>query len=564
MTNVDIAEIIELTGKLLELHNQDENRSKTYLASAFSFERLQENLSEMSEAELLKVRGVGRLMAANVLEIVKTGKLTELENLIAQTPPGVFEMFKVKGLGVKKIRILWNDLGIDNLNELKIACTNNKIASIKGFGEKTQQSILDALVFLQSQEGKLRIDKAQALSREMLQEIRKYYPEAVEAGQVVRKCEVVDSLQFIVPEPGRKPLVFPEEAFRQNFKTSAPGIWRGNFGENKIRTEIYRVEPEELYNRSMILNASEDHLRKTNTDGLFLLQYLKNGRFSSEEEVYAGFGMPYIVPEMREGNGEFEWAATHNNADLITWQHLKGSLHNHSTYSDGRHSLREMAVFCRSLGLEYFGIADHSQTATYAQGLTAGAVILQQEEIDKLNMELAPFKILKGIESDILINGDLDYEPEILATFDYVVASVHAVLNMDIEKATSRLIRAIENPYTTILGHPTGRLLLSRSGYPLHFKKVIDACAANQVVMEINASPYRLDLDWRWIGYCLEKGVMLSINPDAHEMDGFYDMHYGVDVARKGGLTWQKTLNALSLKDIEAYLLSKKGRGVEV
>jgi len=559
MNNVDIAEIIELAGKLLELHDQDEARAKTYAGSVYNLERLDENLAEMTETELLKIRGIGKLMASNILEIVRTGKLAELENLIAQTPPGVFEMFKVKGLGVKKIKVLWTELGIDNLNELKIACTNGKIAGIKGFGEKTQQSILEALVFLQSQEGKLRMDKAAYLSREILSEIQKLFPQAIEVGQVKRNCETVDCLQFMIPSDQRVILSLPKDTFVQNFKISSPGVWRGNYAENKVKIEILTVKNAELVSKSILFNASEKHLQLTNAEGQFLLKHLQTGVFESEEQAYSTFGMPYIVPEMREGNGEFEWAANNKNEDLITWSHLKGSLHNHSTYSDGRHTLREMAEFCRSLGLEYFGIADHSQTATYAQGLTAGDVVKQQEEIDKLNAGLAPFKILKGIESDILINGDLDYEPEILATFDYVVASVHAVLGMDIEKATARLIKAIENPYTTILGHPTGRLLLSRSGYPLHFKKIIDACAANQVVMEINASPYRLDLDWRWISYCLEKEVMLSINPDAHETAGFYDMNYGVAVARKGGLTWQKTFNALSLKDMEAYLLKKRG-----
>ncbi|MFT4735574.1 MAG: DNA polymerase (family 10), partial [Arcticibacterium sp.] len=209
-------------------------------------------------------------------------------------------------------------------------------------------------------------------------------------------------------------------------------------------------------------------------------------------------------------------------------------------------------------GLEYFGIADHSQTATYANGLPAGKVMQQQMEIDEINKALTPFKVLKGIESDILGNGGLDYENDTLATFDYVVASVHSNLDMSIERATDRVMKAVENPYTTILGHPTGRLLLSRKGYPLDFKKIIDACAANKVIIEINASPYRLDIDWRWIPYCLEKEVMLSINPDAHKIESFQDMHYGVSVARKAGLTKDMTFNAMSLEEIETYLKKVK------
>jgi DNA polymerase (family X) len=253
-----------------------------------------------------------------------------------------------------------------------------------------------------------------------------------------------------------------------------------------------------------------------------------------------------------------EWAKTHQNDELVTWDNLKGILHNHSTYSDGKHSLERMATFCKELGFEYLGIADHSKSAGYANGLSVERVFEQHREIEKLNQQLAPFKILKGIEADILGDGSLDYDNAVLATFDYVVASVHSNLTMNYDKAMSRLVRAIENPYTTILGHPTGRLLLSRDGYPIDHKLIIDACAANKVVIEINASPWRLDIDWRWIGYCLEKGVMLSINPDAHETDGYFDMHYGVAIGRKGGLTSNMTFNAMTLTDIEVYLKNKK------
>jgi len=273
--------------------------------------------------------------------------------------------------------------------------------------------------------------------------------------------------------------------------------------------------------------------------------------------------LPFVVPEMREGRGEFDWLTTNKNEDLIAWDDLRGILHNHSTYSDGKHSLEQMARFCQELGFEYLGIADHSQTATYAQGLSEERVEQQHKEIERLNQVFAetfpkPFKILKGIESDILGTGALDYPEEILKTFDFVVASVHSNLTMSLEKATSRLLRAIENPYTTILGHPTGRLLLAREGYPIDHQTIIDACAQNGVVIEINASPWRLDLDWRWIRYCMEKGVMLSINPDAHHKDGYYDMHYGISVARKGGLTKAMTFNALTLVEIESYLAKRK------
>jgi DNA polymerase (family 10) len=261
---------------------------------------------------------------------------------------------------------------------------------------------------------------------------------------------------------------------------------------------------------------------------------------------------------MREGRGEVEKARNGNMPELIELTELKGILHNHTTYSDGSNSLTEMAEYAKALGYQYLGICDHSQSAQYAGGLKPEAIYKQQAEIDKLNKSLAPFKIFKGIESDILGDGSLDYSQEVLSTFDFIVASVHSNLKMNEEKAMMRLIKAIENPYTTILGHPTGRLLLMREGYPIDHAKIIDACAANGVCIEINANPYRLDIDWRWIDYAMHKNVMLSINPDAHETVGYHDMYFGVCVARKGGLTAEYCLNALSLDEIQKWFNNKK------
>ncbi len=560
MTNSDIAEIIELTGKLLDLHDKDEMRSKTYLGSIYNLERLEVELSDLPEIELLKIRGIAKLMAKNILEIVETGSLTELTDLINLTPEGVLELFKVKGLGVKKIKMLWNELGIDNLNELKIACENGLIAKTKGFGEKTQISILESLVFLQSQSGKLRINVAQDLSKKILDTLKLKFNTIEVIGQIVQNDETVNCLSFILNENEDIFLIDELPEFSEDLHTSSPFCWRGTFLDNLIPLEIHLVSTEEWTNKRFQLNAKPEHLKFKNDQEITLLSLVNSKLFSSEEEIYKDFGFPYIIPEMREGFDEFAWSKSNSIENLVGINDLKGCLHNHSKYSDGKNTLKEMADYCKSLGLSYFGIADHSQTAQYAQGLSPERVIKQQEEIEALNKTYNDFKVLKGIESDILTNGDLDYESDILKTFDYVVASVHSVLNMDIEKATNRLLKAIENPYTTILGHPTGRLLLSRKGYPIDYKKVIDACAANNVIMEINASPYRLDLDWRYISYCLEKGVMLSINPDAHELIGIHDMKYGVEVARKGGLTKEMTFNALSLAEIENWLKNKKSK----
>ncbi len=554
MSNDEIIEALELTAKLMELHDGDVFKIKTYNAAAYSLNRLTDvHLATMSIDELSKLQSVGKGTAAKMIELVQTGQLKELDELTSKTPQGVLDMFNVKGIGPKKISTIWRELGIDNLRELELACQNGQIAKLKGFGENIQQKILDSLAFLQSQVGKLRMNKADELVSRIELCLEPFFEKFEKCGQMVRRCETIDTIQFIVAtnsEVQDNLIINSLEGFVQDIKSSSPFVWRGKVFEIEVAIEIWFVAIEKSEQSKFILNSSENHLATTLPSGGSLMKLVLSENVESEQEIYQKAGLPFIIPEMREGRNEFDWASKNTNDDLITWEALKGCVHNHSTYSDGKHSLRIMAEFCKGLGLEYFGIADHSRSATYASGLPIEKVIEQQLEIDKLNLELAPFKILKGIESDILGDGSLDYPDDILATFDYVVASVHSNLTMNQEKAMSRLIKAIENPYTTILGHPTGRLLLSREGYPIDHQIIIDACAANGVVLELNASPWRLDLDWRWIDYAMEKGVMISINPDAHSTAGFNDMRYGVDIARKGGLTKAMTFNALGLNEV--------------
>jgi DNA polymerase (family X) len=316
-----------------------------------------------------------------------------------------------------------------------------------------------------------------------------------------------------------------------------------------VKVNILQVQPELFYNALFETSSTEAH--KIWLSGNATLKE----NYTSEVAIYEAYEKPYILPELRDGLFEDKYDS---NVSLIELKDLKGILHNHSTYSDGIDTLETMAKYCKELGYEYLGICDHSQAAFYAEGMKPEKVLAQHAEIEKLNKALFPFKILKGVESDILNDGSLDYEEDILKQFDFIVASVHSNLKMDEAKANERLIKAIENPYTSILGHPTGRLLLSRQGYPIDHKKIIDACAANNVVIELNAHPWRLDIDWRWIPYCLEKGVKISINPDAHQKMGYHDMYYGVNVARKGLLTKDQCLNAMGLEAIEQFFKAKK------
>jgi DNA polymerase (family 10) len=281
-------------------------------------------------------------------------------------------------------------------------------------------------------------------------------------------------------------------------------------------------------------------------------------QYPDEAEIFQTAGIRFLIPEMRNGTNELQWLKNYANDKPIDTPDIKGIIHAHSTWSDGIHSIEEIALYCMQSGWEYLIISDHSASAFYAQGLKTDRVIAQHKEIDALNHKLAPFKIFKSIESDILIDGSLDYPDEILERFDCIIASVHSTLNMDLDKATNRLLRAIENPFTTILGHPTGRLLLSRSGYPIDTKKIIDACARNKVVIELNANPWRLDIDWSWIYEAMDRGVQIAINPDAHSVAGIHDIHYGTLAARKGGLIKKFLFNNLNVNEMTAYLEKRK------
>jgi DNA polymerase (family 10) len=338
------------------------------------------------------------------------------------------------------------------------------------------------------------------------------------------------------------------DCLEEDLKESSPFTWRGFAKGHLIPIEIHFASKIEFVTKLFALSATPDHLAQVHFYEKF------DGKDITEEKViYESQNLPYIVPEMREGLREFEWATNLGDKSLVTYEDLRGCLHNHSTYSDGKNSLSEMAEACRDLGLSYFGIADHSKYAAYAGGLKEEDVLRQHEEIDQLNLQWSDFQILKGIEADILPDGSLDYDAAVLSSFDYVVASVHAGLIMDLEKAMPRVMKAIENPFTSVLGHPTGRLLLARPGFPLQMSKILDACKANGVSIELNASPYRLDVDWRHIYEAMDKGVFVSINPDAHAIAGLRDMEWGVKVGRKGGLLKELTLNALTLEDVKRF-----------
>jgi DNA polymerase (family 10) len=536
LTTEDILAALKLTAKLMELHGENPFKVRSLNISIFNIDKAGENLSGLNYESLLKVEGVGKGIAERIVELSETGETRELRALLDKTPAGVIDMMGIKGLGPKKVGQLWKELGIESVGELYYACNENRLLGLKGFGPRTQESVKKAIEFRMASAGKFHYATALQAAQEIIEELKKQAKPGdliSFTGAIRRRSEIIEKIEVLVDEDAKIDL----------------GDFRNSLN---LETELIRAPKKDFAVKLFETSAAPAHLEKLGNDAW------RNGTFGSEKEIYQSMGMAYILPELREGYEEVELARMNKLPRLIEDRDLKGILHNHTKYSDGLHTLREMAEACKKAGYQYLGICDHSRSAFYANGLQPERVVMQQKEIDELNTELAPFRIFKGIESDILFDGSLDYEDDILATFDMVVASVHSNLKMDQEKATARVLRAIENPYTTVLGHPTGRLLLSREGYPLDHKRIIDACAANGVVMELNANPYRLDIDWRWISYCIKKGVMISINPDAHDIEGYKDMFFGVCAARKGMLTKEMCFNALSLEEMERYLQNRK------
>jgi DNA polymerase (family 10) len=534
MTTEEIARALKLTAQLMELHNENPFKIKSIANAAYKLDKTDIVLEGKSLQELEQIEGIGKGIASKINELQTTGNLKELTAMVEKTPVGVIDIMGVKGIGPKKVGQLWRELEIESIGELLYACNENRLITLKGFGAKTQAEVKKQIEFHEFNRGKFHYASVEHFAISIVEALKKKHNTELVSltGAMRRKNEIIEKIEILIAIEST---------------VNIDGI------ENRLNVavELITCPPSEFYNKLFETTATEAHLTQTG--------YSVGVSYDSEQKIYDSLHLQYIEPELREGTTEVALAREHKIPTLIDVKDLRGILHNHSTYSDGMNTLKEMAEYCKELGYEYLGICDHSQSAFYAEGLKPERVIAQQLEIDELNKQLFPFKIFKGIESDILNDGSLDYSEDILKTFDFIVASVHSNLKMNEEKATARLIKAIENPYTTILGHPTGRLLLSRSGYPIDHKKVIDACAANGVIIELNAHPYRLDIDWRWIPYCIENGVMVSINPDAHEKQGYHDMYYGTCVARKGMLTKEHCFNALNREELQTYFNKRKG-----
>ena len=540
LNNKQIAGKFDLLAKLMELHDDNPFKIKTYANAYLSLRKLEGNLAEMSKAELASIKGVGSTVADKIKELVETGEMKALEKFREMTPEGIQQMLSIKGLGPKKVKQIWKEMEIETIGELLYACNENRLVAYSGFGPKIQADIIEKLEYFQASQGKFLYAHVHKQAEKCL--------ELIKTKQTSTKIEICGDVRRMMPEVKGIELL-SDAALVDIF----PEIESMEYIDDQwyfmaIPIFIYVTESARFDQELFRLNSSESFY------AAFSNEELSAG---DDQLIFKNKGLPFIPAEFREHTDALSKNESYIQ-NLIVVEDIQGIVHNHSTYSDGLHTLKEMADYVRDSGFKYFVISDHSKSAGYASGLNEESVLMQWNEIENLNNQFADgFKIYKGIESDILTDGSLDYSDDILAGFDIVIASVHSGLNMDEEKATRRLITAIENPYTRILGHPTGRLLLARRGYPVDYKKVIDACATNNVVIELNANPQRLDLDWTWIPYALDKHVKVAINPDAHSKESIHYIKYGVAAARKGGLTKDMCLNTMNKEAFDQWLSRK-------
>lgn len=556
MDNYVIAENFSLLAKLMDIHGDNSFKAKSYSSAAFTIDKLPSRLSELPVDKISSIRGIGDTIAKKIIEQLETGQLSLLNEYVQKTPPGIIEMLGIKGIGPKKIATIWKELEVESLGELLYACNENRLSLYKGFGEKSQQNIKESIEFFLGTIGSYLFQQIESFALAVDAKLKQAFPdnECILTGEFRRHSEVINILEWVTTTPAEKLTGFFTSTGFEIFTASSGYI---SFkGKENVTLGFHCTTRSNFFSKLFLTSCGEDFLQAWNES----VTWDKAISYPCEEAIFNAAGLNYIPPFRREHAAVITSAKAKPLAEVIQPTDIKGIIHSHSNWSDGVNTLEEMARAANARGLEYLVISDHSKTAFYANGLSEERIRAQHQQVDELNARLSPFKIFKSIESDILNDGSLDYSPQVLATFDLVIASVHANLKMSEEKAMMRLLKAIENPFTSILGHMTGRLLLSRNGYPVDHKRIIEACAANQVVIELNAHPRRLDIDWRWIDYALEKNVLISIDPDAHAIDGYDDCRFGVLAAQKAGVTKEQNLSSFSLEQFEGFITGQRDK----
>jgi len=567
-----IAGALDDVGALMEILGENPFKVRALANAARAVETFTGDLKKMAdEGTLTEIKGVGESIAVKITTLINTGALPELEELKSRIPAGVFEMLKIPGLGPKRAKALWQSLGVTTVRELEYACNENRLVELAGFGAKSQENILHGINALHKFAGRRLLSEGMGAVEPLVEWVRgsPAVIRAQMAGSVRRGLETVKDIDIVASSAD-------PESVMERF-VAAPGVTdiinRGHTKtsvrmESGFQADIRVVTDAQFPFALHHFTGSREHntlMRSlAKTQGLKMNEYgLFKGEqcmsLASEEEIFKALGLSYVPPEMREGLDEVRLAGEGKIPTLVEEADIAGVFHVHTDKSDGVDSLAVMAQEAIRLGYKYLGVSDHSRTASYAGGLSADDLQRQGEEIDKLNEKLkGRLHLFKGVESDILADGSLDYPDKILATLDFVIASVHSRFQKDERAMTERIVKAVNNPHTTMLGHPTGRLLLAREPYPLDMEKVVEALAQRGVHMELNANPQRLDVDWREMGPLKKAGVKIAINPDAHRKEGLQDMRYGVLTARKGGLAKEDVLNTLPLDKMKAELLSRR------
>lgn len=578
MTKEDVAAALQEYGVLLELHGEPSFRTNSYAMSARALLSFEGDFAALVAAGRIgEIPGIGLTLKAKIETLMATGNLPQLEALRAEIPPGLIQMLRIPGLGPKKVKAIHDQLQIDSLDGLKAACLDGRIAGLKGFGAKTQAKILDGLRFVAEVGNRVRIDQGLTIGSIIAGRMRAVDGTAavLVCGSVRRMQETVGNVGLLVSsvDPGAVIEAFVQQAgvvrIIERTDVSAAVLLAIVVDGTKVEVlaDVRVVSADEFPVTLVQYTGSKSHvegLRARAKDLGFQLtetQLTKNGKslkLADETDVYDALGLQFIPPELRENTGEIEAAAEEALPRLVEVADIRGVLHNHTTYSDGAASLKEMALACKALGLEYFGVGDHSQSLKIARGLSPESVHKQHAEIDALNRELDGIQILKGTECDILEDGSLDYPDELLRTFDYVVVSVHTLFNMSDEAMTARVCKALSHPATTILGHATGRLLLRREGYKIDLDEVLRCAAKHGKMIEINAQPTRLDLDWTYVRKAKAMGIPIVINPDAHSEGELALFAFGVDVARRGWLEAKDVFNSKSLNEVRTEFARRR------
>jgi len=555
VTNKSVARRLKLTADLIELTGGNPFRARAFASGARAVERLDVPLDQLvAEDSLTDVQGIGKGLAADIRELISTGELAITEQLLAALPPGLPDVLRVHGLGVKKVKTLWNDAGVTSLDELEMAAASGRLAQLDGFGAKTVQNILASVEELRAYQGQAHLRDAFREAIILRQALDNAGFRVSLAGAVRRQCNVVDAVDLVSMGSAEEVASSLADLGLANVSATSEAVISAT--PLGLPLTVW-LATESTFGRVLFeRTASEAHL------AAFRDTYGEPVDAAEEDEVYRAVGLSPIPPPLREGADELALAANGSLPELVTRRHLRGTVHNHTTWSDGAHTLRQMCEGARARGLSYFGVCDHSRSLKIAHGLTIDQLEAQRAEIAAVNAEYADrgidFCVFAGSEVDILSDGSMDYPNDVLAGLDLVVASVHTGFRMSVDEATARIVRAVSNPYVDLLGHPTGRLLLRRKGYPIDAEAVLDACAEHSVAVELNANPWRLDLDWTFLRAATERGVLVSINPDAHAIDGLDDTRWGVASAQKGGLTAAQSLTSKSASELATWLEDRR------